>query len=375
MFQASQILLISKPVSPPWNDSSKNLVRDLALNMQRYRPVVLSKPGLHPGLEGVRIDEIYSANRMGRFSPALLDNARVVRHLLVRRECDLWHFFFAPNPRTSYLSRVMSRLRKKPCVQTVCSAPRPGTDIRSLLFADRTIVLSKYTEQRLLESGVKSEDITRIPPAVRAPVCQTVQQRILTRERFGLPPDRLILLYPGDLEFSEGAEKSIFALADLPNDVVAHLVMACRAKTAAANEKERQLRELVQKLGLLSRVSWIGETADIHSLLEIADLVLLPSENLYAKMDLPLVLIEAMALQRPVLVLNGTSAAELAENQAALAVDASREGVSAATAHLLRDEQERLQMGIQAQRFVQERFQPRTVAAAYEKVYDEVLNR
>jgi len=369
-----RVLLVSKPIAPPWNDSSKNLVRDLAVSMRRYSPILLSKPGFQPDHEGVDVDAIYSANRAGRFAPALIDNARVMVHLLTRKKVDLWHFFFAPNPRTSRFARAASRLRGVQTIQTICSAPSPEVDIKSLLFADRTVVLSKQTEQRLLESGVNSKCVTRIPPAVKAPPLLSERQNKKARERFRLPYDRLLMVYPGDLEFSRGAEKAVYALFDLPRAIDAHLAIACRAKTSMAHHKERQLKERIHELGLDDSVTWVGETDAIHALLGIADLVLLPSETLYAKMDLPLVLIEAMALQRSVLVLKGTAAAELAEDRSALAVDPDRESVSEAVRYLLSNGDERRGMGERAGLLIKERFEPRAVAEAYEDVYDQVLN-
>ncbi|MBN1653277.1 MAG: glycosyltransferase family 4 protein [Deltaproteobacteria bacterium] len=374
MNRSLEVLFISKPVSPPWNDSSKNLVRDIAVNMRRYRPVILSRRGVERDLPGVQADEIYPAGGAGRFSPAFADNARVMLHLLLRKPIHLWHFFFAPNPRSSRISAVASRLRRMATVQTICSAPSLEVDIRSLLFADRTVVLSRHTEERLLASGIEPKSVVRIPPAVRSPASRTEEEKKATRDRFRLPCDKLLLIYPGDLEFGTGAQKAIYALADLPKGISAHLVMACRAKTDRAQEEERRLRQLVQSLGVGLLVTWVGETSDIHALLAVADLVLLPSETLYAKMDLPLVLIEAMALRRPVLVVSGTAAAELADNQAAMAVDGSRESVSAAVSRLLDDREQRNAMGERASLLVQERFEPCKVAAAYEKMYDEIVD-
>src|SRR3954468_14052877 len=103
------VLLVSKPIAPPWHDSSKNLVRDLATHMQRHVPVVLSQPGVRLAMPRARIEPIYAANASG-FSPALRDNARVLTRLLTSRKREQWHFFFAPNPKTSTVARVAARV-------------------------------------------------------------------------------------------------------------------------------------------------------------------------------------------------------------------------------------------------------------------------
>src|SRR5262245_21761377 len=104
------VLLVSKPIVPPWHDSSKNLVRDLAVHMQRHTPIVLTQPGVKLDMPRARIEPIYGAVTT-KFSPALRDNARVLARLLAARPRECWHFFFAPNPKTSSVARVAARLR------------------------------------------------------------------------------------------------------------------------------------------------------------------------------------------------------------------------------------------------------------------------
>src|SRR5262249_52142857 len=118
-----RVLVVSKPVAPPWNDSSKNLVRDLAQSLTRYEASVMTKPGVALNLGRGRALPIYRT-RAGGYAPPLADNARVLWSLLTQRGHRVWHFFFAPNPRTSRVSALTTRLRGVRSVQTVCSAPR-----------------------------------------------------------------------------------------------------------------------------------------------------------------------------------------------------------------------------------------------------------
>jgi glycosyltransferase involved in cell wall biosynthesis len=90
-------------------------------------------------------------------------------------------------------------------------------------------------------------------------------------------------------------------------------------------------------------------------------------------MDLPLVLIEAMLLGRPVITASGTPAAELCEDGAALAVTPDVEATAAALARLLDDADERSALGSRARAAALLRFDPALVASAYEAVYDELL--
>jgi glycosyltransferase involved in cell wall biosynthesis len=367
----TDVLLVSKPVAPPWHDSSKNLVRDLARHMQRYRPVLLSRPGVQLDIPRARVEPIYAADG-GGFSPAARDQVRVLRRLILGRKAGLWHFFFAPNPRTSHVARWSARARRARTVQTVCSAPLASAPSAEVLFADRIVVLSEHTRRRFLADGIAAERMRLIRPAVAA--LQPLDAAAIgpTRERLGLPRDKALIVYPGDLEFSRGAELALEAHAALPRGNDAWLILACRAKTTRARERTADLLTRASQLGIASSVKFMGETPFIHDLLAVADLITLPADTLYAKMDLPLVLVEAMLLARCVLVGQGTPAAELAEGGGAVSVATTRDAVSAMTRALLDDDARRAQLGATARHVALRDFEPERMAREYEALYDEL---
>lgn len=371
----ADVLLVSKPVVPPWNDSSKNLVRDLATALEGHRALVFGRSGVSVALGSAVIEPIYGAAAEGfqGFSPAVIDNLRVLRRLLLGKRAPLWHFFFAPNPRTSSVARAAVMLRRVACVQTVCSVPRDDVDPRRVLFGDRIVVLSRHTESRFLAAGISPERLRRIPPAI-APMDRASMDVAVERDRFGVPGDAPLIVYPGDLEFGGGAQRALELMQDLPTSLGAWLLLACRAKTAGAKECELALRARVESLGLSERVRFVGETGHIHGLLAAADLVVLPSETLYAKMDLPLVLIEAMALGRAAIVAADTPAEELAEDGGALSVPLQREALAEAAGRLLQSETERGALGARAAQAVVARYQPAPMARAYAAVYDELIS-
>jgi glycosyltransferase involved in cell wall biosynthesis len=367
----SEVLLVSKPVSPPWNDSSKNLVRDLASHLRKHVGVVLSRAGA-PELPGARAVPLYPAHA-GGYAPALRDNARVLAHLLLGARQPLWHFFFAPNPRSSGVAKLAAGIRRRPTVQTVCSAPREDADLRQVLFADRVVVLSRHTEARFLRAGIDPQRLRRIAPCIAPLAPPSPDERRAWRAQFELPEARTVVVYPGDLEFSRGAVLSLEAQARLPAETRPVLVMACRAKTPAAAEAQAELVRRSAALGIADSVRWIGETPHIHRLLASADVVSLPAEALYAKMDLPLVAIEAMALGRPVLLARGSAADELAEHGGALAVAPEAEAITSQLARWLADPAERAALGAAAVAEVARAYAPAAMAAAYEALYDELL--
>jgi glycosyltransferase involved in cell wall biosynthesis len=365
----SRVLLVSKPVEPPWNDSSKNLVRDLVLGLSRYDAVALGRQGGPTELGRARIESVYPAG--GNFSLGLAEQARVALRLLTGSRADLWHFFFAPNPKSSAVARLTSGVRRARTVQTVCSVPRDDVALDRVLFADRIVVLSSHTEQRFRDAGIAAERLARIPPAVPKLEPASAEERAATRRSFGLPVDAPVVVYPGDLEFGSGARLTLDAHAALPRE--SHLVLACRAKTERARGHEQELKARAQELGLTERVTFTGETRQIYGLLAAADVVALPSEVAYAKMDYPLVLLEAMMLARPVIVCNGTPAAELAAAGGAIAVPPDAGALGVELARLLGDDGARRALGDRARQAALTEHDQGVMARAYERVYDSLL--
>lgn len=367
----ASVLYVSKPVAPPWNDSSKNLVRDLALGLTRYAPAVMTRRGEDHTLgDAVGADPVYPASA-GGFAPGMKDNARVMGRLMLGSAPDLLHFFFAPNPKSSAAGRLATRVRGIPSVHTICSAPREEQEAARVLFADKNVVLSAHTEARMLAAGVSRERLVRIPPAIAPLTPPTAAEVLRARGQFALPADAPLFCYPGDLEFGRGAVTVLDAFAALPGRD-ALLVMACRAKTAGAKEAEQSLRAHAQERGVSERVVWVGETNAIHDLLGAVDVVLLPTDTLYAKMDYPLVILEAMSLGKPVVVGTGTPAEELCEGDAAIATEVTEGAVLDVMARLLDDAAARARHGAAGRARVLDAYTRAPMAAAYEALYDEL---
>lgn len=351
------VLLISKPIAPPWNDSNKNLVRDLSRGMTRWRPRVLVPRG--EALDGVLSEPVYQSR--GAYAPARSANVRVLGRLLLGPRTAVWHFFFGPNPTTLRAGALASGLRRVPTVHTVASAP---DDLERLtFFADRVVVLSEHTRQRLRHLG---DRVVKIPPAVTAPPVEPSRVEE-ARRRHGLPAR--YVLYPGDLEFSRGAETFVRAASLGRRPWV--WVVASRPKTHRAREALGRLQALARDQG--AELTWLGELDDILAVVAGASALALPVETLHAKMDWPLVLLEALSYGVPCVVGAGTAAAELeASGGVTVVPSGSPEALVHALEALLGDAPATARRALEAQRWVRATCAPAVVARACEALYDEV---
>jgi len=368
------VLFVSKPIAPPFHDGTKCLVRDVALNLRRHRAVLMGAgagtdlgDAPAPGSPGVSVAPVYGSS--GRFSPTLSANARAALFLMARSRADIWHFVFAPNPRTSAVGRVARALRRVPVVQTVASPPRRFEP--SLFFGDIVVAQSRWTLECIAAafraSGRLPPRLELVPPPVgplREPGRESIQR---ARAALDLPDGAPVLLYPGDLEVSRGAETVERAIPGivqaLPDAVV---VFACRAKTAEAPRLAAALRRRLPARN--ARV--VGEV-DLLALLSTASVVLLPIDDLYGKVDLPISALEAMRLGVPVVALDQGPLADL--TSAVRVAPGDAEAVARAAVALCLDPAHRSSVVEAGRQAIRSRHDASVVAAAYERLYEELL--
>ena len=301
-----RVLFVSKPIVPPFDDGSKCLVRDVASALKVVEPTVMVSPGGPPIGPRVRREHVYGV--ASGFAPS--GNALAFNRLMFGPPLDLWHFVFAPNTASSTAARLAIRSQrgrgwKGRVVQTVASHPQSFS--RSLFFGDRIVVLSDWTRERLLRTGIPDSVLRSIPPCVAEPTPATPQGEMRARLGIGDGP---LFVYPGDLHVSTGAATLAAAIPDVLRAVPgARFVLACRAKGADIAGHEADLKSALH--GLDPYVQLVGRAPDMHGLLRAADVIAFPVDDLRGKIDLPIVLLEAMALERPLVLASGGPLDEL----------------------------------------------------------------
>lgn len=370
-----RVLFVSKPLAPPFHDGAKCLVRDVARHLERFEPIVMSTADAPPIAkhDGRALEAAVAYGDAGRFSPALSANLRAAAWLLFRSRADLWHVVFAPNPRTSQALALLKRLRRKPVVQTVASPPRSFERPARLFFGDSLVAQSEWTrkhvEQAHLAAGLPLPRLVVIPPPV--PEVSLPGPADVARERraLAIPEGVPYFVYPGDLETSSGAAATAALLGPLSRELPeAIIVFAYRTKTPrAAVEAARLATQLPPE-----RTRLVADTPKILNLIVGARAVLFPVDDLWGKVDIPIVLLEAMELGIPVLALAQGPLLDLAGVVAL--EDLSAERWAAAAARLSRDDGERAALIGRQRAALDARHRPRSVARAYEELYLEHLH-
>ena len=158
------------------------------------------------------------------------------------------------------------------------------------------IAISEYEKKQYKRHyGTPEKRFFMVPPGIskdRIAPPDASEIGAALRQEIGLAQDEFIVLMVGSNYKIKGVDRAIHAIASLPASLSAktHLVIVGRGKAGP-------YRRLAKRLGILSRVIFIGERDDVPRFLLGADLLLHPAY----RENTGTVLIEAMAAGLPVL--------------------------------------------------------------------------
>jgi glycosyltransferase involved in cell wall biosynthesis len=361
------VQIVSKPIAPPWNDATKCVAHALLSNRQRCAYRFFGTPESKVLEQAhVRCDVVSTETK---FQPSFSDHARTLLRLMrPRPDVSVYHCLFTPNPRTSLVLKGILRAKRRPIVHTLCSSPVDWPAAVRLLFADMIITVSAWAKARLEEHGVR--DVIHIPPGIDLPVASEGGVARLA-DTYRIASGTPCVLFSGDYEYSQAHDVILKAIPEIihtcPDTVV---IFACRAKTPHSAAIEASVREYLSAAGLLRHVRLSGEVADFPSLLALATVVIFPVQSLLRKMDIPLTLLQALALRRPIITSTLGPLMELLDEPIGIGVPpGDHAALAAAVTTLLEDESKRHAMGQAGHELVKRRYSSATMASAYETLY------
>jgi glycosyltransferase involved in cell wall biosynthesis len=208
-------------------------------------------------------------------------------------------------------------------------------------------------------------DLERFSPAPKDPE---------TLKKLDLSPDDLIVSYVG--EYARlGATDMI---ADM---LIRHFspsspsppfkfLFALRVKNEVDRKKKEEIKEKLQHAGILDSVRFSDTVSDVAALYSVADIITFPVSNMAGKFDVPLVILEAYACGKPVILSDLPLFQEFSNPQISATIPCGDgEALWNAIKGLRRDETKRKALGTDARAFVERSFNLKDTSSLYEELY------
>lgn len=368
-----KVLLATRPLVPPWDEASKNFayflgreVRDHSLTLLTTREILADLPA------SVHQESIF---HNGHFN---FHAKRVLFSYLRRakKEFDITHYLFTPTKQNTRLIRWFAKPQGK-TLQTVATLRDDlysKRELKNLLFADRLVVYTDRSKQKLEALGFTN--VTRIYPGIDLQHYSPGPKNQMLLTELGLTAGHFIVIYPGEYTRLGATDMLTEAFLDFFRcnpETNLRFVFACRVKNEADAEKKRSVHKRFAEAKLLDYVAFSDTLSDMAGLYNTADVVIFPVSNLNGKFDVPLIIIEAYACGKPVILSDLPQFSEFANNDICVTIPKdSGESLIKSLAYLKENETERLRIGDNARRFVKDHFDLKNTAKQYEEIYSSL---
>jgi glycosyltransferase involved in cell wall biosynthesis len=238
---------------------------------------------------------------------------------------------------------------------------------------DRVLAISDVLRKNVLETTpVPPEKVTVLHHAVDTELFSPARvDRWRVRREFGIPDEAILVGFVGRFSPGKGQEELLAALQTL---APRHPRLRCLIVGEASfgeKEYEQQVRERAARLGLDGLVTFAGFRTDIPEVMATFDIFAFPS---HAE-AFGIVLIEAMAMERPVVSTDCDGVLEIVENGVTGVYVRPREAASLARGleALIADPPLRARMGRAGRERVLRMFDQQKRMERLEAIYGEVL--
>lgn len=367
-----KILLVTRPICPPWDEASKNFVYYLAKNISGFNFYLLTN-GILPDLPPNIIQEpVYTANKFN-FSQKARSFFYQFRS---RNQFDIAHYFFTPTKLNSFLIKNFIRNQKAKTIQTIATLREDlfsDEEIKSLMFGSLIITYSDYAKNKLNSLGFSN--VKRIYPGIDLEEYKARGKSPELMEKYNFTKQDFIINFSGEYTRLGAIDDVIESFIRISKQIpTAKLSLAVRVKNSRDAEKKKEVEDTLKKNDLFNKVTFHDDgnykMADIYNLCDIS---IFPVRNMKGKFDVPLAVIEAMACEKPVIISDIPILKEFANNKNSVTIEKGNAGqLSRTILDFYQNSGKRETTGRNAREYVRENFDIKNVAEEYRKIYESL---
>lgn len=383
-----KILLVTRPLSPPWDEASKNFAFDLVKNISDQDITILTSDFNGELNQNITQAQIHSQSKNDfKFSEKVKS---LLFQIIKRKKFDIIHYMFTPAKLNNFAIKTFIKNKHVKTIQTIATLREDiysDEQLKKLLFGDVVITYSKYAKTKLENLGVKN--VQQIYPGINLKKF-TPEKKYLTTtpeikanpnyatllEKWNITPDDFVVTFPGEYVRLGATDLIVDTFLELWKDTKNYNIKylnSCRIKNEKDETKKNEVVEKFKKAGHLDKVIFTGTYSDVNKLYNLADIVLFPVNNMNGKFDVPLAMIEPYACKKPVVVSDLSILKEFSSNEFNVIIPKNdKQALMKAILDLKNDKNHRKILGERAFNFAKRTFNIQDVAHAYDKIYESL---
>jgi glycosyltransferase involved in cell wall biosynthesis len=372
-----KILFISRPITPPWDEASKNFAYNLAKEISHNS----DSPEIHlmtthtqlQLYEKIKQEEIYKYSEKDF---KLSDKLRsLFFQFLFRNSFNIKHYFFTPTTSSSWLIKNILKGKSK-TIQTVATLREDlfsDGEIKKMMFGDIISTYSDYAKNKLVSLGIKN--VFRIYPGIDLNDYQPREKSETELKKANFTKDNFIINFTGEYIRLGAMDTVIDSFIQVSQQIPeARLSLAVRVKNNKDAQKKEEVIRKLKEANILNKISFhdsgIYKMSDIYNLCDIS---IFPVDNMKGKFDIPLAVIEAMACAKPIIISDLPILKEFSNEKNSITVEKnSPEKLSQAIIDLYNNKEKRLFLGRNALEYAHKNFNIHKAAQEYQKLYDKL---
>lgn len=373
------ILFVTRPLSPPWDEASKNFAYDLACNISNYNVTILVDKYIDDAPKHIIQKKIYSNNHF-----SLSQKIKLLQYLHKNaNNFDIVHLLFTPTKLNSKIMKKILHNRKDTInhtsttsvIQTVATLRDDlysKEELQNMLFGDVIVTYSKWATNKL--NILDFTNTKQIYPGFNLSKFIPLSKDPELMQKWNIQKENFVITYPG--EFSRlGATDLIIdtflKLWENPDNINIKYLCACRIKNDTDAQKKQDIITRITKAGHIDKISFTDTFSNVNAIYNMSDIIIFPVTDMSGKFDVPLAMIEPYACKKPVIASNLELFKEFSSDKINVIIPKeNKDALANAILELEKNSEKRNQLGENAFTFAHETFDIKRIASEYTKIYN-----
>lgn len=351
--EQKNILLLTRPISPPWDEASKNLAVYLSKNLDipnTHLTLLTTKvkmDGFPPNVNLIPIHKTKSLN--------IASKIKIFFHLITT-ETDIVHSLFVATPATGIIINIIKHIKKFKTIQTVAAFSHHARIFSFSIFGDVVVCFSYVSATKLIKGNRK---VIIIPPGIPLNIFKPQKKEN-------------IIAFLGELYRLGSYDIVADLLSMLTKSLPDYKIVLGFRTTRKPKQENEFVNKLKKRWSTNPKVQFTDIINDMPEFLGKIKMVIVPATQATGKFDYPLVLLEALAAGTPIVISSIGAFSELGQFPGVIipkenTASAFHKTITLSLKHIRK-------LSVDARLTAEKNFDIKSVVKKYEALYQKILS-